>query len=210
METISGIDFDSIVMNIRKGIYERIGFGSGRLVFDLKNNYVVKVAKNKRGIAQNIEEYQISSIDQSDFFAKIIAASENFDMIIMEKALKYSNFGEIQKYFHVKNNRELFQKQDIRKVMQDHHLVPQDLYRLDSWGMVRGRPVIIDYGFTWKVKRKYYFPFWNNKWHWEFQSAFCSLSNSTIKIFNKKHILDTNIGYTLFTGLLIIYNLIRL
>ncbi|HHX11997.1 MAG TPA: hypothetical protein GX731_04185, partial [Clostridiales bacterium] len=47
------IDFDSIIMNIGKGNYQFIGSGSGRRVYDLGNGYVVKVAKNNRGIAQN-------------------------------------------------------------------------------------------------------------------------------------------------------------
>lgn len=159
MKTISEIDFESIVKNIRNGIYKKIGVGSGRLVFDLENGYVVKVAKNKRGIAQNVAECQIANIDQTNLFAKIIATSEKSDMIIMEKAALYSNFKEIRDYFGVRNNSELFRVKDIQQIMREYRLVPQDLYRIDSWGMVQERPVIIDYGFTWYVKKKYYFPF---------------------------------------------------
>lgn len=159
MKTVSEIDFESMIMDIRKGSYKKIGTGSGRLVFDLEDGYVVKVAKNQKGIAQNITEYQIANIDHSDLLAKIIAASEKFDAIIMEKAEFYSNFREIRDYFQVKNNRELFRRKDIQHIMREYKLVPHDLYRIDSWGMVHERPVIVDYGFTWNVKRKYYFPF---------------------------------------------------
>lgn len=159
MSSIAGIDFDIIIMNIRKGIYRNIGSGSGRQVFDIGNGYVAKVAKNKRGIAQNEAEYHIASMDTSNLFAKIRGASEKFDIIIMEKAERIRNFNDIKNYFNVRNSYELFKKEEIQYIFKDYNLMPQDLSRVDSWGLVDGRPVIIDYGFTWYVKRKYYFPF---------------------------------------------------
>ena len=56
-------EFNQIKLNIKRGYYRYIGSGSGRQVFDLENGYVVKVAKNKAGIAQNKSEYKISYID---------------------------------------------------------------------------------------------------------------------------------------------------
>ncbi len=159
MSAIAKIDFDEMIMNIKKGIYKQIGFGSGRLVFDVGGGYVAKVAKNKRGIAQNEAEYYISSVDRSNLFAKIREVSDDSGILIMEKAERISNFSDIRNFFMARNNRELFQKKEIQEVIKEHQLIPQDLYNLDSWGMVNGRPVIIDYGFTWSVKRRYYFPF---------------------------------------------------
>ena len=48
---------------MRQGNYIYIGSGSSRNVFDLGNGYVMKVAKNIAGIAQNKSEYRISLID---------------------------------------------------------------------------------------------------------------------------------------------------
>ena len=150
------IDFDLIILNIRKRNYRYIGSGSGRRVFDLGNGYVVKVAKNHRGIAQNEVEHHISLSDQSNIFAKTIKVSADFRMLIMEKAVRIRDFSEVWKYYNVNNNRELFELEVIKSVFTNHNLLLNDLYRTANWGMINSRPVIIDYGFTQKVKRKYY------------------------------------------------------
>ena len=153
------IDFDLIYYNIRNGIYQCIGSGSGRKVYDLGNEYVVKVAKNNKGIAQNKVEHKISLSDHSSIYAKIIKLSEDFRMLIMEKAVHIKDFSEVRKYFNVKNNRELFRLQEIRSAFTNHNILMNDLYRPENWGMINNRPVIIDYGFTQRVRRRYYSPF---------------------------------------------------
>lgn len=153
------IDFDRIVLNIRKRNYQYIGSGSGRSVFDLGNGYVVKVAKNNKGIAQNKAELQISSEDHTNIFAKTIKVSEDSRLLIMEKAVRIKDFSEVRKYFNVKSNRELFQLEEIQSIFPKHNLLLNDLYRTANWGMINNRPVIIDYGFTQRVKRMYYSPF---------------------------------------------------
>ncbi len=152
-------NIDIIILNIRKGNYQYLGSGSGRRVFDLGDGYVVKVAKNRRGIAQNEAEHHISLSDHSNIFAKIIQVSEDYRFLIMEKAVRIRNFSEVRKSFNVKSNRELFQLEEFRSIFQNHNLLSGDLYRTSNWGMINNHPVIIDYGFTRSVKRKYYFPF---------------------------------------------------
>lgn len=149
-------DFDLIILNIEKKIYSFIGSGSGRAVFDLGNGYVVKIAKNNRGIAQNVAEYQISSTDHSNFFAMIPQVSDNFNLLIMEKAERIMSFAVVRNYFNVNSNRELFRLKELRELSIKHNLILVDLLRPDNWGMLNGRPVIIDYGFTRAVKRRYY------------------------------------------------------
>lgn len=152
------INFDRIALNLQKGMYQYIGAGSGRRVYDLANGYVVKVAKNNKGIAQNEAEYRISSSDRSNLFAKTIAISPNSRMVIMEKAIPIQDFSELRRYFNVNSNKELFQLDIIQSVYANHNLLLNDLYRLANWGMIRRRPVIIDYGFTQVVRKKYYSP----------------------------------------------------
>ena len=153
------IDFKIIYLNIRKGNYRCIGSGSGRRVFDLRNGYVVKVAKNMKGIAQNEVEHHISLSEQSNILAKTIQVTEDFRMLIMEKADPIKNFSEIRKYFNIKSNRELLQLEEFKSVFNNYNLLLGDLYRIANWGMINNRPVIIDYGFTQRVKKKYYSPF---------------------------------------------------
>ncbi len=153
------IDFDMISLNIRKRNYRYIGSGSGRRVYDLGDGYVVKVAKNNKGIAQNKAEHHISSSEHSNIFAKTIQVSEDFRMLIMVKAVRIRDLSEVRKYFNVKSNKELFQLNEIKSVCTSHNLILNDLYKTASWGMVNNCPVIIDYGFTHSVRVNYYSPF---------------------------------------------------
>lgn len=137
-------------------VYRYIGSGSGRKVFDLGNGYVVKVAKNMAGIAQNRVEHQISRRDNSNLFAKIIEVSGDFQFLIMEKADRINDFSHVLKYFNVSNTRELVRLNEMQTIQWKYNLLLADLCRNSSWGIIDGVPVIIDYGFTSQVQRRYY------------------------------------------------------
>ncbi|MDD3173009.1 MAG: hypothetical protein PHF63_05025 [Herbinix sp.] len=149
------IDFEYIKNNIEKRNYNFIGSGSGRHVYDLGNGYVVKMAKNKRGLLQNKAEHEIASTNNSRIFARIVAVSKDYHFLIMEKAEKLRSATEILLYYKVDSFRELFRLNDFKDFTEKYNLVLVDLRRLNSWGMIKGKPVIIDYGFTREV-RKYY------------------------------------------------------
>jgi hypothetical protein len=148
--------FDRIMFNIKRGYYRYIGSGSCREVFDLGNGYVVKVAKNIAGIAQNESEYNISYYDKSGLFAKVIDASNNFNLLIMEKADKIYDIFDVLRYFNVRSKRELLNLKELQNIKRSYNLLLADLERKSSWGMIDGRPVIIDYGFTKEVRERYY------------------------------------------------------
>ncbi|MDF2511720.1 MAG: hypothetical protein K0S04_1586 [Herbinix sp.] len=147
--------FNGLRENINKGKYPRLGAGSGRVVFDLKNGYVIKAAKNKKGIAQNKAECAIAKNDQSSMFAKIIDVSEDYHFVIMEKADHVRSISEVWRYYEVRNNRELASLESFQKICTKHDLLMSDLYRRMNWGIVKGKPVIIDYGFTKETKKLY-------------------------------------------------------
>ena len=149
-------DFEQIDSGIRKRTYKNIGSGSGRIVFDLKNGYVVKLAKNKKGFAQNETEFYISSIARSKIFAEIPQISQDFRLLIMEKAEKIKNISYVWKYFNVKSNKALFELEELKYLTYKYNLLQYDLKRVVNWGKIDNRPVIIDYGFTVDVKKKYY------------------------------------------------------
>ncbi|WP_243175693.1 hypothetical protein [Clostridium gasigenes] len=137
-------------------VYRYIGSGSGRKVFDLGNGYVIKVAKNIAGIAQNQVEYQISFNDNSNLFAKVIEVSGDFKFLIMKKADTINNFSHVLKYFNVSNSREFIRLKGIQTIQWKYNLLLADLCKKSSWGIIDGIPVIIDYGFTKQVQRRYY------------------------------------------------------
>jgi len=148
--------FNQIMFDIRRGYYKYIGSGSSRDVFDLENGYVIKVAKNRAGIAQNKAEYKISDNDNSDLLAKVVQVSNDFNFLIMEKADTIYNISYVLKYFNVRDKRELLNLKELQKIKRNYNLVLGDFERKSNWGMINGRPVIIDYGFTREVRERYY------------------------------------------------------
>lgn len=150
------IAFSQIMVNIKRGYYRYIGSGSGRKVFDLGNGYVAKMAKNRAGIAQNKAEYIISANDNSGLFAKVIEISDDFRLLIMQKANKMNNISYVWKYFNVISKRELINLKELQNIKRNYNLLLDDISRKSSWGIIDGRPVIIDYGFTREVMERYY------------------------------------------------------
>lgn len=148
--------FNQIMLNIQRGYYRYVGSGSCREVFDLGNGHVIKIAKNKAGIAQNKCEYKISCSDQSDLFAKVIEVSEDFRYLIMEKARSVNSISDICNYFNVSNKSELRNLEEMQNLRRNYDLLLGDFERKNNWGIIKGKPVIIDYGFTRQVRAKYY------------------------------------------------------
>ena len=148
--------FNQIKFNLRRGLYRNIGSGSSRNVFDLDNGYVIKVAKNKAGIAQNESEYNISKRDNSGLFAKVIEVSNNFEFLIMEKADRVYYISDVLEYFKVESKKQLVNLKELQEIKRKYNLLFGDLKKKSSWGMINGKPVIIDYGFTREVHDRYY------------------------------------------------------
>ena len=147
------------MLNTAHRKYRYIGSGSSRKVFDLGNGYVVKVARNKAGIAQNKMEYKISLTTSSNLFAKVIQSSKDFNALIMEKADKVDDFSYICNYFNVQNIIEVLRLEEIQNIHKSFNLLLNDLCRTSSWGIINGRPVIVDYGFTTEIRKRYYHRF---------------------------------------------------
>ena len=45
---------------------------------------------------------------------------------------------------------------ELQDVCKKHNLEIKDFGRAVNWGEVNGKPIIIDYGFTQQVRRRYY------------------------------------------------------
>lgn len=149
-------DFNILESNLRNRVYKYIGEGSGRRVYDLDNGYVVKVAKNPRGIAQNKVEYDIASKSNTNIFSRVLTVSEDYQYLIMERAERIRNIYYVMNYYKVKNTRELYHLKELQDISENYNLVLKDLGRASNWGQINNRPVIVDYGFTREVRRKYY------------------------------------------------------
>lgn len=149
------VNFNAICQCILQERLPVIGIGSGRIVYDLGNGYVVKKAMNKRGLAQNKAEFRISAAGRSPLIANILSVSMDYKYLIMEKAGKILSVDMVCRYHNVGSLKELFRKKYFSEFIHNNKLLLPDLYRKSSWGIINGRPVLVDYGFT-KDVRKYY------------------------------------------------------
>lgn len=151
-------DFGQIHKNISSGTFKYLGKGSGRVVYDMGNGYAVKAARNQKGIAQNKAEYKIAKNDNSGLFAHILIVSEDFKYLVMDKADKVNSMAFVWTYFGVRNNKQFYRLKELHEACSRNGVLPWDLGRSANWGLINGKPVVIDYGFTWEVRRKYYKP----------------------------------------------------
>jgi hypothetical protein len=76
----------------------------------------------------------------------------------MEKAKKIKDITSVWKYYNVKNNEELYQTNEMQYAAKRHDLQIKDFGRAANWGFIDDHPVIIDFGFTFEVCKKYYSP----------------------------------------------------
>lgn len=65
---------------------KRIGAGSSRITYAVDEDKVLKVAKNRKGLAQNQEEIRIGSYpDVPDVLAKVFESSDDYTFLEMER-----------------------------------------------------------------------------------------------------------------------------
>ncbi|MDE6748053.1 MAG: hypothetical protein K2K21_03175 [Lachnospiraceae bacterium] len=152
----TAFDIQTIQNKLYTHQYQKLGTGSGRRVYLLDSDYVLKAAFNRKGYAQNQVEAYISQTDDSLIFAKIFFCDPDYRYLIMERADRINNISVIFEYFRVNNLKELFALPELNDIIIKYNLLIADLRRPVNWGLIDSRPVIIDYGFTKMVKRKYY------------------------------------------------------
>lgn len=142
------IDFEVIKSDLRHGKYRFIGSGSSRSVFDLANGYVVKSALNNGGITQNQVEYNVYNQEKTEYFAPILAISDDARLLIMKKGEHLWSTNQILQYYRVYNIRELVNNPYFMKIRETYGLAAGDLVRKSSWGIIDQVPVLVDYGYT--------------------------------------------------------------
>ena len=108
------------------------------------------------GREQNKAEYEISFEDSSGIFAEVIDVSNDYRMLIMRKAKKIKDMRIVWNYFNVDDKYEFYDCIYMQRLKNKYKLLLGDFEKASSWGIINGRPVIIDYGFTRHVEKKYY------------------------------------------------------
>lgn len=163
----------------------KIGEGQGRLVYKLGGGKVLKVAKNPGGMGQNQAEAHVctGSSEASDLFPKAFEVGPNNFWLVTEEASamtpqafesltglpwktfqsglkgafesKALNVSDFDKQNYIEASRNPFFSRIIR-IIQECKYEPGDIAKLDSWGVIGGKPVILDSGFTEAVNQAYY------------------------------------------------------
>lgn len=133
--------------------FNRLGSGSGRIVYDVDDNYVLKLAKNNKGIAQNREEKSICAYnDYDDILANVIDSSDNDVWILSEKAKKINKrrfktltgFELIDVYYYLRN---FIDENNGRKSL--FNIDDEVKYQLDNDDFInRLKALIMDYSLS--------------------------------------------------------------
>jgi len=158
---------------------DRLSSGSSRIIFKF-DNIVIKLARNKKGIAQNKTE---SNIDfESKFINKTIDHSKKYYWI-MSKYLEDISVSDFKKIFNFefkdfcdcfeyalqdisnvkKKKPENFNKiskikffNDIVNLANKYKLMPGDLIRISSWKKNNDMPILVDLGLSKNVFENFY------------------------------------------------------
>lgn len=134
--------------------------GSARIVYLIGDKYVLKLAKNKKGIYQNKKEIEIQeSKKYNDIIANIVEYDENNYYIITEKADKITEelFEDKTKlraddfFYYLRfdkkqdgKNKKFFDR--VNSLIKEFKLDRFDISDISSQGLLDEKPIIIDYG----------------------------------------------------------------
>jgi hypothetical protein len=184
-ETFESIKSYSGKLDYAKQRLKRIGSGSARVVFQVDNDKVLKIAKNKKGLAQNSVESEYY-LQNYDIIARVFDTDNDDFWLEMEYARKLTptRFKEItgidiKKLWHFlwykkegekasgisDEEIELYEENEfiinLMELVFDYQMpIPGDLSRISSYGEVKrdGKPavVLVDFGLTQSVWYNYY------------------------------------------------------
>ena len=181
MEEFKGLRSFNHRLNYCKEHLEPISSGSGRYVFGIDYETVLKLAKNQKGVAQNEAEYEYSNDGYIGYLiADVYEADENFLWIEMERLMKCTprkffqstgmKFPEFVQMIKHEVDPKTFRASDIdydwwendffRDIIdfiKSFDVVYGDFTRLSSYGVTKnGEVKIIDAGLSKEVYNTYY------------------------------------------------------
>lgn len=164
---------------------KKLGSGSSREVFEYSTDYVIKVAKNVKGLEQNTVESDYGAVSMYDFLPKIKDNSDDGEWVIVEKCDKINakEFETLTKtnweffktwlslfsldyirHKQVKYTPEMEKELDnddsficqLNSFMVNFDIMPGDFEKLSSFGKHNNKIKIIDWGFTQTVFKTHY------------------------------------------------------
>lgn len=150
--------------------FKMIGKGTGRYVYDINNIFVLKLAKNNKGIEQNKTEINISKSGKyNDIIANIVEYDDNGLYLIQQKAYRITeqNFKDITGLqfqgflYYLRHNikwdgSNLTFYNKVNSLINTFQLDRFDIANENSWGIINDNVVIVDYGLDMDTARKLY------------------------------------------------------
>ncbi len=140
---------------------QRIGSGSGRVVYDIDGTKVLKVAKNQKGVAQNEVE---SGVGRDSYFDNIVTEVYESDLHMFFRNYDSQKIGG-RKIFGIDSDVEeqLYENEFVQELISLSDNYSQhsgDWSRPSSYGEVirNGQPIIVltDYGLNDETYDTYY------------------------------------------------------
>ena len=182
---LNSLDKFSQRIKFAKEHLKEIGHGSSRVVFELSPYFVLKLAKNEKGLIQNSTE---TDKELHKTYSDIIPNLKDFDKndywLVVEKCNKVSKekfkqlsginfdlFGKALKEVHYLQNGRIEELSDdvkelensdnyffelLKKFMEDFDMFYKDLANISSWGESKGKLKLIDYGLTQEAYDTYF------------------------------------------------------
>jgi hypothetical protein len=180
LENIDSLESFSVKKEYVEKCLKQISSGSSRIVFEIPDSSVLKLAFNEKGLAQNKAESSIK--EKSKYINPVTKASSNYSWIITPLAKKitekefadiigvsFKDFGECIKYemrelstkerkkpenFEEVSEKDIFK--EVSKIALKHKLMPGDIARISSWKVRDEQPVLVDLGLTQEIYKKFY------------------------------------------------------
>ena len=141
--------------------YDYLGEGAGRKVYAINKQYVIKLSKSKGGDKQcEMENYIFNNAPRysKKYLCPVVFYKD--DMIIMKRATALAKTTEdkdknIFRLLGISVEDPFYKK--INKLIDIFDLLYGDVKCLSSWGLIDGQLVLIDYGCTNKIYKKYFY-----------------------------------------------------
>jgi hypothetical protein len=158
---------------------KHLSSGSSRVVFDLQNNNILKLASNEKGLAQNEAESSVK--EDCKYINPVVKAAKNKAWVICPKGdkitereffdltdISFKDFGECLKYIVYEDSSKKEKPKDFDKLKKNkivkevseiaskYKLVIGDVARISSWKVIDGVPTLVDLGLNESIYKEYY------------------------------------------------------
>lgn len=134
--------------------YTQLGKGSGRIAYDLGDGNVLKLAWNRKGVAQNKVESQDALIPYYNQLLAPVLISDPAGKWLIQSRLTLVKGGGYNEFCRSEEGRAFRRKAGI--FAECYGLNPYDLTKSESIGFTGSQYLIFDYGLTEAVFDKYY------------------------------------------------------